>query len=85
MDISSLHPQNSDFLPELEWFLPRPKSPQFSITIPNDNSFNLNQKLSTLMPKQITIGINSDGKILGLKEAAEGYLFQKAEVLKILN
>lgn len=70
---------------ELEWFLPPPKKVELIISIPNDNCFNLNPKLSDEVKKKITIGVSTDGKTIVLKEEEKGYNIPKSGIIKASN
>jgi hypothetical protein len=66
--------------------LPAQKKIEFAITIPNNNCFNLSQRLIEAVQKKITIGVSSDGKTLALKEDIEkGYNVPKSGVIKASN
>ncbi|AIQ61972.1 hypothetical protein PSTEL_01370 [Paenibacillus stellifer] len=74
--------QGSD-IQQLEWFLPGPPKPVFSINVSNEKGFCLNSKLYEFIPKQLTVGISSDGKIIGLLGIAEkGYQVLKNGKIK---
>ncbi|KAA9002387.1 hypothetical protein F4V43_13275 [Paenibacillus spiritus] len=71
---------------QLEWFLPSPSKPVFSISVSNEKGFCLNSKLYEFIPKQLTIGISSDGKNIGLLGIAEkGYHVLKNGKIKDLE
>ena len=67
---------------DFEWFLPDPKNAECVITIPNDYSFNINQKLLNKIPKNITIGISLDGKTLKIKDDTKGFKIPKSGSMK---
>lgn len=67
---------------EFTWFSPTPKT-TLSISIPNENSFNLNPKLMEQMPSYIEIGVSSDGRVLGIREKPDtGYKLPKSGSVK---
>lgn len=71
---------------EFTWFLPAPRKPVLSITIPNDNCFNLNQKLYSQINDRIAIGVNCDGKRIRIKLKPEvGYSVPKSGIIKDLD
>lgn len=77
--------QKFDIL-QLEWFLPSPSKPVFSIIVSNEKGFCLNSKLYEFIPKQLTVGISSDGKNIGLLGIAEkGYHVLKNGKIKDLK
>lgn len=65
------------FESDFDWFLPAPPKKNFSITITDEKSFNLNSKLCESISKFIKIGINLDGTIIGLLEDEEGFRVPK--------
>ncbi|MGW9530241.1 hypothetical protein ACWHAM_21345 [Paenibacillus terrae] len=76
--------ENQEFgIHQFEWFLPSPPKPVFSIIVSNEKGFCLNSKLCEYIPKQLTVGISSDGKNIGLLEIAEkGYHVPKNGKIK---
>lgn len=67
---------------EFTWFSPTPKT-MLSISIPNENSFNLNPKLMEQMPSYIDIGASSDGHTLCIREKPDiGYKLPKSGSVK---
>ena len=78
---------NQEFdLHQFEWFLPSPSKPVFSIIVSNEKGFCLNSKLYEFIPKQLTVGISSDGKNIGLLGIAEkGYHVLKNGKIKDLE
>ncbi|CQR51563.1 hypothetical protein [Paenibacillus riograndensis] len=82
--MSDLFNENKEFdIHELEWFLPSPPKPIFSIIVSNEKGFCLNSKLNEFIPKQLTVGISPDGKHIGLKTIAEkGYQVLKNGKIK---
>ena len=67
---------------EFTWFSPKPKI-TLSITIPNQNSLNLNPKLMDQMPQYIEIGASNDGSMLCIREKSDaGYKLPKSGSVK---
>lgn len=62
---------------EFSWHLPTPPKPVLSITIQDEKSFNLNGRLSEIIPKNIKIGVNLDGTELGMLAEIKGFRVPK--------
>lgn len=69
-----------------EWFLPSPPKPVLILTVFNDGVIRLNGKLCEEIPKTLKIGVDVDGKTLGLVECSEkGYRIPKNGRVKDIN
>lgn len=65
-------------LHQFEWFSPSPPKPVLVLTVSSEGDICLNGKLCELVPKQFRLGINPDGRILGLTKCSEnGYRVPK--------
>lgn len=81
---NSTHNDEDINLSDFDWFLPSPKEVVYSITIPNDTCFNLNQRLISQISKKITIGIyKSNPNTLCIKnEPDKGFSIPKSGTIK---
>lgn len=69
-----------------EWFLPSPPRPVLALTVYSGGEICFNGKLCEYVPKQLRIGVNRDGKILGLAGCSEkGYRVPKNGRIKDPN
>ncbi len=66
---------------DFEWFLPEVKT-DWAITIPNIHCINFNQKLLPQLPECIEIGVGAGGRVLCVREHAEGYRLRKSGSIK---